>query len=116
MLAIIETGGRQHKVSVGQKISVDKLSKKVNDVWQELQAGETVTFDKVLVYSSQEEGKEAQVGKPTLSGATVTAKVVAQEKDKKVLPYKQFQRHGYRRKRGHRQPWTVVEITEIKVA
>lgn len=114
MLAIIETGGRQHKVSVGQRISVDKLSHKVNDVWQELKAGDTVTFDKVLVFSAQEENQDAQIGTPFLSGASVIAKVLAQVKDKKVLPYKQFQRKGYRRKRGHRQPWTVVEITDIK--
>lgn len=117
MLAIIETGGKQHKVAVGQKIKVEKLATKKGEVWTDLAPGESVTFDKVLLFSAGgEKSNEPQVGKPFLSGASVTGKVVAQDKDKKVLWYKQKQRKGYRRKGGHRQPYTLVEITDIKGA
>ena len=116
MLAIIETGGKQHKVAVGQKIKVEKLASK-GEVWADLKSGDAVTFDKVLLYSAGgDKASEPQVGKPYISGASVTAKVVEQGKDRKVIIFKQKQRKGYRRKRGHRQPWTLVEITGITVA
>lgn len=116
MLAIIETGGKQHKVAVGQKVKVEKLAVK-GETWADLKSGDSVTFDKVLFYSAGgEKSNESQVGKPFLSNASVTGKVVAQGKDRKVIVYKQKQRKGYRRKRGHRQTFTLVEITDIKVA
>ena len=116
MLAIIETGGKQHKVAVGQKIKIEKLATK-SEVWTDLAAGASVTFDKVLLFSAgAEKSNEPQVGKPFLSNVSVTGKVVLQGKDRKVIAYKQKQRKGYRRTRGHRQPWTLVEITDIKVA
>jgi large subunit ribosomal protein L21 len=116
MLAIIETGGKQHKVAVGQKIKVEKLASK-SEVWTDLKAGDPVTFDKVLLYSAgADKANEAQVGKPFLSNVSVTGKVVEQGKSQKIIVFKQKQRKGYRRKRGHRQTWTLVEITDIKVA
>ena len=116
MLAIIETGGKQHKVAVGQKIKVEKLAAK-GETWADLKAGDSVTFDKVLLYSAGgDKSSEPTVGAPFLNGASVTGKVVAQGKDRKVIVYKQKQRKGYRRKRGHRQPYTLVEITDIKGA
>ena len=116
MLAIIETGGKQHKVAVGQKIKVEKLASK-GETWTDLKSGDAVTFDKVVLYSAGgDKSNEAQVGKPFLANVSVTAKVIEQGKDRKVIIFKQKQRKGYRRKRGHRQPWTLVEITEIKVA
>ena len=116
MLAIIETGGKQHKVAVGQKVKVEKLAVK-GDVWTDLKSGDSVTFDKVLFYSAGgEKSNEAQVGKPFLSNASVTAKVIEQDRGRRVIVYKQKQRKGYRRKRGHRQSFTLVEITDIKVA
>ena len=102
MLAIIESGGKQHTVEPGRKIRVEKLTAKV---------GDEVTFDRVLLCA---DGKDKQlVGTPLVDKVTVTGKVVAQGKDKKIIVFKQKQRKGYRRKRGHRQPWTQVEITGI---
>lgn len=116
MLAIIETGGKQHKVAVGQKIKVEKLAARNGDVWQDLKVGDAVTFDKVLLVSKGEEQSEPVVGNPFVAQATVSGKVVEQGKDRKVVVFKQKQRKGYRRKRGHRQRYTLVEITGIQEA
>ena len=102
MLAIIETGGKQHTVEIGRTIKVEKLGTK---------AGEEVTFDRVLLFSDGNDKR--MIGAPYLSQVTVTGKVVAEGKDKKVIAYKQKQRKGYRRKRGHRQPYAMVEITAV---
>jgi large subunit ribosomal protein L21 len=102
MLAIIETGGKQHRVEVGQTIKVEKLASA---------PGDAVSFDRVLFYS--DDNNAVQVGKPFLPKFAVSGKVVAHGKARKVIVYKQKQRKGYRRKHGHRQPWTSVEITAI---
>ena len=100
MYAIIATGGKQYKVSEGDVIRVEKLG---------VEAGETVTFDQVLLVS----GDEVKVGAPTVAGATVTADVVANAKAKKVIVYKYKRKTGYHKKNGHRQLFTKVKIEKI---
>lgn len=100
MYAIIETGGKQYTVEAGDKIKVEKLD--VNE-------GDNVTFDKVLFVS----GDEPKVGSPYIDGAKVEAKVLAQDKAKKVIVYKYKSKKNERKKNGHRQPYTLVEISGI---
>ena len=100
MYAIIATGGKQYKVSEGDVIKVEKLG---------VAEGETVTFDKVLLVSD----KETVVGNPTVAGASVTASVVGEGKDKKVIVYKYKRKTGYHKKNGHRQLFTKVKIEKI---
>ncbi|MDU2374173.1 MULTISPECIES: 50S ribosomal protein L21 [Peptoniphilus] len=100
MYAIIETGGKQYTVEAGNKIRVEKLDAKEGDV---------VTFDKVVFVS----GDEPKVGTPYVEGAKVEAKVLAQDKAKKVIVYKYKAKKNERKKKGHRQPYTLVEITGI---
>lgn len=100
MYAIIETGGKQIKVEQGQEIMIEKLSADVNDV---------VTFDKVLFVG----GDDVKVGAPFVEGASVTAKVVGQGRDKKITVFKYKPKKNYHRKLGHRQPFTKVVIEGI---
>ncbi|MBU7593730.1 50S ribosomal protein L21 [Metabacillus halosaccharovorans] len=100
MYAIIETGGKQIKVEEGQVIYVEKLG---------ADQGESVTFDKVLFVG----GDNVQVGSPTVSGATVTAKVEKQGRQKKITVFKYKAKKNYRKKQGHRQPYTKVVIEKI---
>ena len=103
MYAIIETGGKQLKVNVGDAIFVEKL---------DVQAGETVTFDKVLFI-----GDEAlTIGAPYIQGATVEAEVEKQGKEKKVTVYKYNAKKHYHKKQGHRQPYTKLVIKAINAA
>ena len=97
MYAIIETGGKQYRVQEGDVITVEKLDAEV---------GSTVTFDKVLVMG---EGKDVKVGTPYLT-ETVSAKVVENGKGQKVIIFKYKSKKDYRKKQGHRQPYTMVEI------
>jgi large subunit ribosomal protein L21 len=101
MTAIIETGGKQYRVSEGDVIFVEKLG---------AEADETVTFDKVLAIV---DGENATFGAPTVAGAAVTGKVVKNGKGKKIYVYKMRPNKGYRRKTGHRQPYTKVQIETI---
>lgn len=101
MYAVIETGGKQYKVSEGDVIFVEKL---VAD------EGDSVTFDKVLVLA---DGENVNVGAPTVSGATVTAKVEKQGKAKKIYVFKMKRKKNERSKKGHRQPFTKVTIEKI---
>ncbi len=101
MYAIVETGGKQYKVAEGDVIFVEKLD--AND-------GDVVTFDKVLA-CSKEDG--LVVGTPVVEGATVNAKVVEQGKAKKIIVFKYKSKKDYRRKQGHRQPYTKVVIEKI---
>jgi large subunit ribosomal protein L21 len=94
MTAIIETGGKQYLVSTGDKIQVEKL---------EVEAGSTVTFDKVLFF-------DGKVGKPYISGSVVTGKVLKQGRAKKVSVLKYKAKSKYRRKSSNRQHYTEVEI------
>lgn len=100
MYAVIATGGKQYKVSEGDVIKVEKLG---------AQAGETYTFDKVLLVS----GDDVKVGTPTVAGATVEADVIDNVKGKKVIVYKYKRKTGYHKKNGHRQQYTAVKITKI---
>lgn len=100
MYAVIETGGKQYRVQEGDVITVEKLDAK---------AGDKVTFDKVLVLS---DGKEMKVGTPYLD-AGVTASVVENGKGKKVIIFKYKAKKDYRKKQGHRQPYTMVKIESL---
>lgn len=103
MHAIIETGGKQYRVAEGDTIYIEKL---------DVEAGESVTFDKVLAVTG---GAKPVFGSPTVKGATVTASVDKNGKQKKVIVYKMKPKKNYRRKQGHRQPYTKVTITKISV-
>lgn len=99
--AIIEAGGKQYKVSAGQKIKVEKLNAK---------AGDNFSFDKVLLIA---DGDKAQIGTPYVSGAKVEAKVLGQGRGDKVIVFKYHSKTRYQKKKGHRQPFTEVQITNI---
>ena len=99
--AIIATGGKQHRVTVGDRLRVELL---------EAVVGDTVTFAEVLAVK---DGDTLKVGTPTLAGAKVTAKVVEQDKAAKVLIFKKKKRKQYRRTRGHRQPYMAVVVESI---
>ncbi len=101
MYAIIETGGKQLKVEEGQSIYVEKLN---------AADGETVTFDKVLFIG----GENAKVGAPFVEGATVTGKVEKHGRQKKIIVFKYKAKKNYRKKQGHRQPYTKVTIEKIQ--
>ncbi|MEA0555108.1 50S ribosomal protein L21 [Lysinibacillus irui] len=100
MYAIIETGGKQIKVEAGQEIYVEKLG---------VEADEVVTFDKVLFVG----GENVKVGAPFVEGATVTAKVVKEGRAKKIVVFKMKAKKNYRRKQGHRQPYTKLVVEAI---
>lgn len=101
MFAIIKTGGKQYKVAEGDVIRLEKL---------DAQAGSKVEFTDVILVN---DGKKDHIGEPTLAGATVTATVKEQMRDRKVIVFKKTRRHNYRRKKGHRQHLTVVKITKV---
>ena len=105
MYAIIEACGKQYKVSKGDVVFFEKL---------DAEEGKTVKFDKVILIS--DEGKKVEVGAPYVKGAKVEGKVVAHGKAKKIIVFKYKAKKNYRRKQGHRQPYTKVEITNIKTA
>ncbi|HUC42547.1 MAG TPA: 50S ribosomal protein L21 [Candidatus Sulfotelmatobacter sp.] len=103
MYAVIQTGGRQHRVEIGEVVRVDRL---------EAEAGATVSFDRVLAIG---DGDALKVGSPTVSGATVSGTVVEQGRGKKVLIYRYRPRkNASRRRGGHRQDYTAVKIDAIK--
>ena len=102
MFAVIQTGGKQYRVAQGDRLRVEKLP---GDV------GAAVTFDKVLLVG----GDSVKVGTPLVSGAKVSAEIVAQGRDKKVIVFKFRRRKNYRRKQGHRQPFTELKITGVSV-
>ena len=101
MYAVVETGGKQYKVTEGDVIFVEKL---------DVEEGAEVTLDKVLMAG---EGDAVKVGTPVVEGATVTAKVVKNGKSKKVVVFKMKRKKNYRRKKGHRQPYTKLEIPAV---
>ncbi len=102
MYAIIKTGGKQYRVAEGDTVFVEKLA--ANE-------GDSITFDKVLTVVKDD---AVVVGKPVVEGAKVTAKVEAQGKDKKILVFKYKAKSNYRRRQGHRQPFTKVVIEKIE--
>lgn len=102
MYAVLETGGKQYRVSAGDTLEIERLA---------IEAGQPVTFDRVLLVNA--DGK-LSVGSPTVASATVLADVVAHKRGDKVIAFKMKRRKGYHRTVGHRQELTVVKITEIK--
>ena len=105
MYAIIEACGKQYKVSKGDVVFFEKL---------DAEEGKTVKFDNVILVS--EDGGKIEVGTPYVKGAKVEGKVIAHGKNKKIIVFKYKAKKNYRRKQGHRQPYTKVEITAIKTA
>ena len=101
MYAIIKTGGKQYRVQEGDIITIEKL---------EAVADETVTFDQVLTVVND---GSVKVGTPLVNGAKVTGKVVEHGKGKKILVFKYKAKSNYRRRQGHRQPFTKVRIESI---
>ena len=103
MYAIIEACGKQYKVAEGDVVFFEKL---------DAEEGKKVTFDKVILVSDD---KKVQVGNPYVKGVKVEGKVVSHGKGKKILVFKYKAKKNYRRTQGHRQPYTKVEITNIKL-
>ena len=103
MYAIVETGGKQYRVQEGDVITVEKLS---------IADGEKVVFDKVLAAG---EGADIKVGKPYLEGCTVDATAVESGKGPKVIIFKYKAKKDYRKKQGHRQPYTTVRIDALNI-
>tara|TARA_Y100001001_G_scaffold164686_1_gene198062 strand:+ start:856 stop:1170 length:315 start_codon:yes stop_codon:yes gene_type:complete len=104
MFAIVKTGGKQYKVAKDDVIRVEKLEGK---------DGSTITFDEVLLIGDD---KNTTLGTPLIAGASVKGKVVEQTRDDKVIVFKKKRRQNYRRKLGHKQHKTLVQIIEIKAA
>lgn len=102
-IAVIKTGGKQYKVSEGNKLDIEKLAGK---------EGDKVILDQVLLIAD-EDGKSVEVGKPFLSGKKVEAKIEKQFKDDKVMVIKFKNKVRYRRKKGHRQNKTLIQISKI---
>ncbi len=101
MYAVIETGGKQYKVQEGDVVFIEKLT---------AEEGSTVTFDKVLAVSGE---GSVNFGSPLLADVSVSGKVLSHGKEKKVIIFKYKPKKGYRRKQGHRQPFTKVQIEKI---
>ena len=101
--AIIKTGGRQFRVAEGDTVDVDLL---------DVEPGKTATFGDVLLFA---DGKDVSHGNPLISGAKVTAEVVEQRKDKKVVAFKYKRRKGYHRTVGHRRKLTRIKIKSISL-
>jgi len=100
MYAVIKTGGKQYRVSEGDTLRVEKLD---GEVASKLERGEVLTVG----------GDKVAVGSPTVKGAKVTAEITAQDRAKKIVVFKMKRRKNYRRKQGHRQPFTEIRITGI---
>jgi large subunit ribosomal protein L21 len=103
MYAVIKTGGKQHKVSQGDEILIEKINGS---------KGETVVFDEVLMVSS---GDDVKIGTPFLEGARVEGEIVDQTKASKINVFKMKRRKGFKKKTGHRQKLTRMKIKEISI-
>lgn len=103
MYAVVETGGKQYKVSPGKQIKVEKLAS---------DEGSSVELDKVLFFS---DGKKSLVGTPCLDKAKVIAKIVENGKSEKVVIYKYLAKKDHRKKQGHRQPYSLLEIESLEI-
>lgn len=104
MFAVIRTGGKQYRVAKDAILKVEKL---------DAEAGSTVTFSDILMVGGD---KGVEIGAPTVNGASVTAEVVAQDRNPKVIIFKKRRRQNSRRKNGHRQPVTVLRVTGINAS
>ncbi len=103
MFAYFKSGGKQFRAEPGARIRIPSI---------EVEPGESVTFDEVLVASDD---KNVKVGEPTVEGAKVTAEVLRHGRDKKVIVFKRKRRKGYRKKQGHRQGFTEIRVSEVVV-
>ena len=101
MYAVVKTGGKQYRVSENDTVKVGRLAG---------EAGEIVTLDDVLMLG---DGKAVTLGEPHVAGAAVAAEIVEQARDKKIIVFKKRRRQNYRRKKGHRQHYTLLKVTEI---
>jgi large subunit ribosomal protein L21 len=102
MYAVIETGGKQYKVQEGEEIRVEKL---------DVEEGNEYKFDKVMLISKD---GDLKIGKPYLEGAAVNATVVKHDKEKKIIVFKYKPKKDYKKKQGHRQPYTQIKIEKIE--
>ena len=102
MYAIVNTGGKQYKVSQGDVLRVEKMPGEI---------GSPVSFDKVLMFS---DGENVNIGQPVLDNVAVKGHIMEQGKAKKIIVFKYKRRKRYRRKRGHRQPYTAIKIDSIE--
>jgi large subunit ribosomal protein L21 len=102
MLAVIKTGGKQYLVSPGDKIKIEKIEEK---------EGNEIVFDNVLLVEKQ---NHLEIGKPLVKGAKVIGKVLKQGRGKKVIAFKYKSKTRYKKKKGHRQPFTEIEIIKIE--
>lgn len=103
MYAVIKTGGKQHRVSEGDVLKIEKL---------EGQKGDTIVFEEVLLVSKED---QTRVGTPVVEGAKVVGQIVNQGKGPKIIIFKKKRRKGFLKKTGHRQPLTEVRIKEISL-
>ncbi|MDD7909832.1 MULTISPECIES: 50S ribosomal protein L21 [Pseudovibrio] len=101
MFAVIKTGGKQYRVATDDLLKIEKVS---------AEAGETVTFDEVLIVGNE---TDTTIGAPTVEGASVVGEVVEQGRDRKIIIFKKRRRQNSRRRNGHRQSFTTVKITDI---
>jgi large subunit ribosomal protein L21 len=101
MYAVVATGGKQYKIEEGETLRIEKINGNV---------GDAVSFDQVLLVA---DGDKLAVGQPVVQGASVSAHIVEQGKEKKILVFKYKRRKRYRRKQGHRQSFTAVKIDKI---
>jgi large subunit ribosomal protein L21 len=103
MYAVIKTGGKQHRVSLGDILSIEKIGGS---------KGDDFVFDEVLMVAN---GEDIHLGKPLVEGAKVVGKIVEQKKGPKIMVFRMKRRKGYRKKTGHRQSLTSMKITEISI-
>jgi len=103
MFAVLKTGGKQYLVSPGDKIKIEKL---------DIEEGKEITFDQVLLL---EKGKSLKIGDPLVKGAKIKAKVLKQDRAKKIVVFKYKPKKRYQKKMGHRQPYTEIEILKLEV-
>jgi large subunit ribosomal protein L21 len=103
MYAVIKTGGKQHRVSEGDVIAIEKINGS---------KGEQVVFDQVLMVGKEE---DIRIGRPVVEGAKVVGEIIAQNKAAKLIVYKTKKRKGFQKKNGHRQQLTSMKIKEISI-
>lgn len=104
MFAIMRTGGKQYRVQKGDKLRIEKL---------DVSADDNIVIDDILMVS---DGKTVKVGEPAVKGASVMARIIDQIRADKITIFKKKRRQNYRRKKGHRQELTLIEITDVKAA
>jgi large subunit ribosomal protein L21 len=103
MYAVIKTGGKQHKVSAGDVIAIEKIDG---------DRGDTVVFDQILMLENE---GDIRIGRPVVEGAKVVGEIVSQTKGPKIIVFKMKKRKGYHKKNGHRQLLTSMKIKEISI-